>query len=111
MGSDFKMATQLIDQTLVIKTDGYINHTGGEKIVEEFSKHLNINRLILSLENSKVVNSIGISHLIEIIEKLNQVNGKLIFTNLDPTIEKTFSIMGLFQFAAKADSIEAAMEV
>lgn len=111
MGSDFNMATQLIDQTLVIKTDGYINHTGGEKIVEEFSKHLNINRLILSLENSKVVNSIGISHLIEIIEKLNQVNGKLIFTNLDPTIEKTFSIMGLFQFAAKADSIEAAMEV
>lgn len=111
MGSDFNMATQLIDQTLVIKTDGYINHTGGEKIVEEFSKHLNINRLILSLENSKVVNSIGISHLIEIIEKLNQVNGKLIFTNLDPTIEKTFSIMGLFQFAAKADSIEAAMRV
>lgn len=111
MGNDFNLATQLIDKTLVIKTDGYINHTGGEKIVEEFSKHVNVNKLVLSLENSKVVNSIGISHLIEIIEKLNQVNGKLIFTNLDPTIEKTFTIMGLFQFAAKADSIEAALEV
>ena len=63
----------------------------------------------MNLEKSKVVNSIGISHLIEVIEKLNQDNGKLIFTNLDPTIEKTFTIMGLFQFAEKADTVEAAL--
>ena len=68
-----------------------------------------VNKLILNLENSKVVNSIGISHLIEVIEQLNQSNGKLVFTNLDPTIEKTFSIMGLFQFADKADTVEAAL--
>ncbi len=55
------------------------------------------------------MNSIGISHLIEVIEKLSQSDGKLVFTNLDPTIEKTFSIMGLFQFAEKADNVEAAL--
>ena len=32
--------------------------------------------------------------------------GKLYFTNLDPAIEKTFTIMGLFQFAEKVDSID-----
>jgi anti-anti-sigma regulatory factor len=47
--------------------------------------------------------------LIEVIEQLNQGNGKLVFTNLDPTIEKTFSIMGLFQFADKAETVEAAL--
>ena len=33
----------------------------------------------------------------------------MIFTNLDPTIEKTFKIMGLFQFAEVADSIDSAL--
>lgn len=109
MSTDFNLTTELHGKTLVIITDGYINSTGGEQIVQEFDKHADVNKLILNLENSKVVNSIGISHLIEVIEKLNQANGKLIFTNLDPTIEKTFSIMGLFQFAEKADSVESAL--
>lgn len=109
MSTEFNLTTELHDKTLVIITDGYINNIGGEKIVQEFDKHSDVNKLILNLENSKVVNSIGISHLIEVIEKLNQANGKLIFTNLDPTIEKTFSIMGLFQFAGKADTVESAL--
>ena len=109
MSTDFNLISELHDKTLVIKTEGYINSSGGEKIVQEFSKHNGISKLILNLEKSKVVNSIGISHLIEVIEKLNQVNGKLVFTNLDPTIEKTFTIMGLFQFAGKADTVESAL--
>ena len=110
MSTDFNLLAELHDKTLVIKTEGYINNTGCEKIVQEFAKHNNINKLVLNLEGSKVVNSIGISHLIEIIEKLNQSNGKLVFTNLDPTIEKTFTIMGLFQFAGKADTVESALK-
>lgn len=110
MSTDFNLVSELHDKTLVIKTEGYINNGGGEKIVQEFSKHNDINRLILNLEKSKVVNSMGISHLIEVIEKLTQTNGKIIFTNLDPTIEKTFAIMGLFQFAEKADNVESALK-
>jgi len=110
MSTDFNLVSELHDKTLVIKTEGYINNGGGEKIVQEFSKHNDINKLILNLENSKVVNSMGISHLIEVIEKLTQTNGKIIFTNLDPTIEKTFAIMGLFQFAEKADTVESALK-
>jgi anti-anti-sigma factor len=109
MSSEFNIVSELHDKTLVLKTDGYINNIGGEKIVQEFGKHNGIKKLILNLENSKVVNSIGISHLIEVIEKLNQVDGKLVFTNLDPTIEKTFTIMGLFQFAEKAESVDSAL--
>ena len=111
MSTDFSLSTELKDKALIIKTEGYINNVGGEKIVQEFAKYENINKLIMNLEGSKVVNSIGISHLIEIIEKLNQSNGKLIFTNLDPTIEKTFTIMGLFQFAGKADNVESALSI
>jgi anti-anti-sigma factor len=112
MSTDFNLVTELHDKTLVLKTEGYINNTAGEKIVEEFSKHFSggINKLIMDLEKSKVVNSIGVSCLIEIVEKLIQIDGKLIFTNLEPSIEKTFDLMGLFQFAEKADTVDSALK-
>jgi anti-anti-sigma factor len=110
MVEEFSLTSELKDNKLIINTSGYINNTGGEKIVQEFNKHNDVNRLILNLEKSNVVNSIGISHLIEIIEILNDRNGKLIFTNMDPIVEKTFTIMGLFKFADKADSVESALE-
>ncbi len=111
MLTDFNFTSEFKDNSLIIKTSGYINNVAGEQISEEFAKHKDggIKKVIMDLNESKVVNSIGISYLIEIIEKLNESNGKLYFMNLDPTIEKTFSIMGLFQFAEKTDSVEDAL--
>ena len=85
----------------ILRTDGYINNTGGEEIarrayglLEEGSA-----RLLLDLEKTKIVNSIGISILIEILEKVLDQGGRLAFCHLTPTIEKTFQIMGLAQYA------------
>ena len=112
MSSEFNLITELHDKALLLKTDGYINNVAGEKIIREFTKHFSsgMNKVVIDMEKSRVVNSIGISYLREVIEKLNESGGKLIFTNLDPTIEKTFNIMGLFQFADKADSLESALK-
>jgi anti-anti-sigma factor len=112
MSGEFNLITELHDKALVLRTDGYLNNIAGEKIVREFSNHFGagMNKVVIDMEKSKVINSIGISYLLEVIEKLNDSNGKLIFTNLDPTVEKTFNIMGLFQFAEKADSIESALK-
>jgi anti-anti-sigma factor len=85
----------------VIHTDGYINNQGGEEIARvayELIEQGNKN-LLLNLAGTKIVNSIGISILIEIIEKMLEIDGKLAFCNLTPTIEKTFHIMGLAQYA------------
>jgi len=113
MTSEFNLVSETKGNCIVINTTGYINNVGGQKIADEFYKHSGngINNVILNLAMSNVVNSIGISFLIEIIEKLNQSNGKLIFSNLDPSIEKTFTIMGLFQFAKKADTIDEAFKL
>jgi anti-anti-sigma factor len=113
MVSEFNLVTEAKGNCVVINTTGYINNIGGQKIVDEFYKYNGngINNVILNLAQSNVVNSIGISFLIEIIEKLNQSKGQLIFTNLDPSIEKTFTIMGLFQFAKKADNMDEALKL
>jgi anti-anti-sigma factor len=112
MDTEFNITSEVHKDTLVMKTDGYINNTAGEQIVEEFLKNFNagMNKVIMDLEKSRVVNSFGISYLIDVIEKLNENNARLIFTNLDLTIEKTFNTMGIFQYAEKADSVDSALK-
>jgi anti-anti-sigma factor len=85
----------------VIYTEGYINNQGGEEIARVAYKLLDegYKILLLNLAGTKIVNSIGISILIEIIEKMLEIGGKLGFCSLTPTIEKTFHIMGLAQYA------------
>lgn len=106
MKMDFNLTSNVNNDVLIMKTEGYINNDGGEKISQEFEKHFanGINKVLIDMKDSKVVNSIGISYLIEIIEKLSDKNGTLYFCNMDTAIEKTFTIMGLFQFAKKVDS-------
>ncbi|HKV12744.1 MAG TPA: STAS domain-containing protein [Thermoanaerobaculia bacterium] len=89
------------DGLAVIYTEGYINNQGGEEIAKSAYKLLEegYKVLLLNLAGTKIVNSIGISILIEIIEKMIEVDGKLGFCCLTPTIEKTFHIMGLAQYA------------
>ena len=89
------------DSLAVIYTEGYINNQGGEEIAKVSYELLDqgYKVLLLNLAGTKIVNSIGISILIEIIEKMIEINGKLGFCCLTPTIEKTFHIMGLAQYA------------
>ena len=98
----------------VIRTDGYINNQGGEEIARVAYELIEKghSRLLLNLEQTKIVNSIGISILIEIIEKMLEIDGKLAFCSLTPTIAKTFHIMGLAQYAgihADEDTAVAAL--
>ncbi len=96
-----KVTVDRRDRLAIIYTEGYINNQGGEEIarvayglIDDKQKNL-----LLNLKGTKIVNSIGISILIEIIEKMLEIEGKLAFCNLTPTIEKTFHIMGLAQYA------------
>ena len=111
MEQPFKLTSELRDNRLIITTFGYVNNVGGEAIAQEFSKHFDngVKHIVINLAESKVVNSIGMSFLIEIIEQLQEVDGKLIFTNLDPAVEKMLKIMGLFNFAGNEKSVEEAL--
>jgi anti-anti-sigma factor len=111
MDKSFSLKSEQVEQAAVIRTLGYLNHTGGESVAQECTRYLDrgITTLILDLTESKMVNSIGISILIEVIEKLNERQGRLVFTGLDPAVEKTFTIMGLFEYAGKFPTTEDAL--
>jgi len=112
MEQPFSLTSEVRGTTLVIATSGYVNNVGGEAIAAEFARHnaAGVRSVVINLGGSKVVNSVGMSFLIEIIERLQDTGGKIFFTNLDPAVEKMLSIMGLFQFAGKAPTVEAALQ-
>ncbi len=106
-----KLDVKKRDGLAVVYTEGYINHKAGEEIAQVAYDLIDSGekRVLLNLAGTKIVNSIGISILIEIIEKMIKIDGKLAFCNLTKTIEKTFHIMGLAQYASiYADEDEAA---
>ena len=110
--SDFSLSTSVNGDVVIIKTSGYLNNIGGEKIADACYKEIDNgkNLFLLDLEESKVVNSIGVSILIEIIEKLQEVDGKLGYYNLAPIVEKTFSIMGLTKYSTVFSNESEALE-
>jgi len=113
MEQPFSLTAEVRDECLVMRTVGYINNVGGEAIANEFRSHApkGITRVVIDLSQSKVVNSVGMSFLIEIIEQLEEVRGKVVFCGMDAAVEKMLGIMGLFKFAGKADSAEAALQL
>jgi len=97
---------------VVISTSGYFNNLAGEAVLEIFNEKLESGskNFLVDMADSKVVNSIGVSILIEIIEKLQEVDGKLAFTNLAGIVEKTFNIMGLTKYCEVYDSIDSGVQ-
>ncbi|MGE5233199.1 MAG: STAS domain-containing protein [Acidobacteriota bacterium] len=101
MTETLKLTVDRRDRVAIVYTEGYINNQGGEEIAKVAYELIGegYRNLLLNLAGTKIVNSIGISILIEVIEKMLEVEGRLAFCNLTPTIEKTFHIMGLAQYA------------
>ena len=101
MSESCKVSAERRGDVAILWTDGYINNQGGEEIAREAYAQLEAGAraLVLNLEKTRIVNSIGISILIEVLEKVMDRKGLLAFCGLTPTIDKTFRIMGLAQYA------------
>lgn len=101
---------RLTDGVGLIAAAGYINNEGGQAIADAATDLMDegCQTLVIDLEGTRIINSIGVSILLEILEKLMDEKGRLAFCNLTPTIAKTFEIMGLVQYASVYPDLDAA---
>jgi anti-anti-sigma factor len=85
----------------IVRTDGYINNLGAERIEQECDAMIErgYRKFIINFEKSPIINSMGLSILIGIIEKMLEINGVLAFTDLTAVNAETMEIMGLTQYA------------
>ena len=99
--SDFDLKVRDEDGVIVLNTNGYLNNFGGEAIASVCLQKISEGKrkFLVNLEKTEMVNSIGASILIEVIEELQGVNGKIGYCNLAPIVEKTFNIMGISKYA------------
>jgi anti-anti-sigma factor len=93
---------QLAEGVGLIAAAGYINNEGGQAIADAATELMGqgCKTLVIDLDGTRIINSIGVSILLEILEKLMDEQGRLAFCSLTPTIAKTFEIMGLVQYAS-----------
>src|SRR5207302_1514306 len=92
MTEELKVAVDRKPQGAILYTKGYINNVGGEEIANRAYELMDggVLTLLLNLRETKIVNTIGISIHIEIIEKMIDKGGKIAFCCLTPVIHKTF---------------------
>lgn len=101
MTEELRVAVERKPNGAILYTKGYINNVGGEEIANRAYELMDggARTILLNLRETKIVNSIGISILIEIIEKMMEKGGRIAFCCLTPVIHKTFQIMGLANYA------------
>ena len=108
---DFITSVKEMNGIVLIETNGYLNNIGGEEIsticYEKMAQGQT--KFLINMAGTKIVNSIGVSILIEIIEKLQDVEGKLGYFNLAPIVDKTFNIMGLTKYSSVYSTREDAL--
>ena len=100
MGS-FTFTTQLADGRAVIRTQGYLSRTAGEQLELEIVRLLGggVCRFVVNLHGTDLINSVGISILIGVIENVRAQGGDLAFSELSLVNEEIFRIMGLHRHA------------
>ena len=110
--SDFTIKVREEGDITILETSGYLNNFGGDRVASICKQSISEGKrkLLINLENSKMDNSIGVSILIEIIEDLQGVNGKIAYYNVAPIVEKTFNIMGITNYSKIYTSEEDAIK-
>ena len=110
--SDFNIKVREEGDITILETSGYLNNFGGDRVASICKQSISEGnrKLLINMEATKMVNSIGVSILIEVIEDLQGVNGKIGYYNVAPIVEKTFNIMGITNYSKIYTSEEDAIQ-
>ena len=87
------------DGRAVIYLEGYLNQTSGEALGERVRELLTVahpTELTLDFSGTRLVNSIGVSFLLEIIESAQMVHTRLEFVRVPADIGELFGLLGIY---------------
>ena len=103
--------TRLVEGAAIIYPGPYLNQLRGEDIENCCQELLGkgINRLVINFQETELINSIGISILLGVIEAVNDARGRLVLSNLSATNRELFEMLGLLGHVRIEESEEAAL--
>jgi len=97
----------------VIYASDYLNKLSGERIERECRAHLSAGcrALIVDFKNTGLVNSIGVSIMLGVIDAAERAHAPLVFSNVNDQAAQLFEILGLTRHAALAKDENAALAI
>jgi stage II sporulation protein AA (anti-sigma F factor antagonist) len=102
----FAVESKTLPDAAVVYPKGYLNNIVGEKLEKECAAHIEkgIRKIVLDFGRLEFINSIGISLLLSIIEKLRRSKGILCFSNIRKPHLDVFEMLGLTKYVLIFDT-------
>ncbi len=97
--------------TSVVYVNGYLNSLLGEEVERAVHDALEAGRprIVLNFEGTRLINSIGISFIIGVVERMAERNGTLAFCSLNRINQDLFRMTGVSRYVRAFESEEEAL--
>ena len=101
-----EIRARLIEGAAVIYPGPYLNQLRGESIEGQCQEFLatGVRRIVINFEETELINSIGISILLGVIESVNRAHGALVLSNLNASNRELFEMLGLMSHVEMVDT-------
>ena len=96
----FQVRSRVVEDAAVIYPQGYLNNLAGEGLVNECGRYTRsgVKKIVVNFRETDIINSIGISLLLHIMEDLQTAGGTLCFTDMSKVQLGIFDMLGLTKY-------------
>ena len=97
----------------IVYAGDYVNKLSGQRIERECLLKIEggCRALVINFCDTELVNSIGVSILLGIIDAAEQRGARVVFSNVSRHTVKLFELLGLTRLVVLADSEESALAI
>jgi anti-anti-sigma factor len=97
VNNNFNINVRSEGETTTVFASDYLNKISGEKIEMECKRQINAGckTLVVNFKDTEIVNSIGVSILLGVIDAASEAETQVIFSEVDKDTEQLFEMLGL----------------
>ena len=106
-----EIGMRLVAGAAILYPGPYLNQLRGESIERRCRDLLagGVRRIVINFAETELINSIGVSILLGVIEAVNEARGTLVLSNLAPSNRELFEMLGLLAHVRVESSEDAAL--
>jgi anti-anti-sigma factor len=110
---EIPVQTRCIGDTAIIYASDYLNKLSGERIERECKRQLEsgCRALVINFRDTELVNSIGVSILMGVIDAAEQNQARLIFSDVNSHTAKLFEMLGITRHLSVVKDEAEALEL
>jgi len=111
LNQDTSVQARRVGDAAIIYASDYLNKLSGERIERECKRQLESGRraLIINFRDTELVNSIGVSILVGVIDAAEQTTAQLIFSDVNDHTAELFQMLGLTRHVSLASTEDEAL--